>query len=59
MQYEVKTIKKVGVGGYENEMNNVIKSMTVDEWKVQQILGSPDQGFVILFAKEKKCSAKC
>lgn len=53
MQYEVKTVKKVGVGGYENEMNSVIKSMTVDDWRVQQILGSPDQGFVILFAKEK------
>ena len=53
MQYEVKTIKKVGVGGYENEMNSIIKSMTADDWTVQQILGSPDQGFVILFAKEK------
>lgn len=53
MQYEVKTIKKVGVGGYENEMNSVIKSKTIDDWKVQQILGSPAQGFVILFAKEK------
>lgn len=58
MQYEVKTIKKVGIGGYENEMNSVIKSMTVDGWKVQQILGSPDQGFVILFAKEKQYSVK-
>lgn len=53
MQYEVKTIKKVGVGGYENELNSVIKSMAIDDWTVQQILGSPDQGFVILFAKEK------
>lgn len=35
MQYEVKTIKKIGVGGYENEMNSVIKSMTVDGWNVQ------------------------
>lgn len=53
MQYEVKTLKKVGVTNYENELNSVIKSMTVDNWTVQQILGSPDQGFVILFAKEK------
>lgn len=53
MQYEVKTIKKIGVGGYENEMNSVIKSMTDEGWKIQQVLGSPDQGFVILFAKEK------
>lgn len=53
MQYEVKTIKKIGVGGYENEMNSVIKSMSADDWKVRQILGSPDQGFVILFEKEK------
>lgn len=53
MQYKVKTIKKVGVGGYESEMNNVINSMTADGWIIQQVLGSPDQGFVILFAKEK------
>lgn len=53
MQYEVKTIKKIGVGGYESEMNNVINPMAGDGWKVQQILGSPDQGFVILFVKEK------
>lgn len=53
MQYEVKTIKKVGVGGYENEMNSVIKSMSGDDWKVQQILGSLDQGFIVLFVKEK------
>lgn len=52
MQYEVKTIKKIGVGGYENEINSVIKSMTVDGWMVQQVLGSPDQGILILFAKE-------
>lgn len=52
MQYEVKTVKKVGVGNYENDLNKEIKSMAADGWKVQQILGSPDQGFVILFAKE-------
>ena len=53
MQYEVKTFKKVGVGGYESEMNNAIKAMSDKGWTVQQMLGSPDQGFVILFAKEK------
>lgn len=53
MQYEVKTFKKVGVGGYESEMNQSIKSMADKGWTVQQMLGSPDQGFVILFAKEK------
>lgn len=53
MQYEVKAIKKVGVSGYENELNSAIKSMASDGWTVQQILGSPDQGFVILFAKEQ------
>ena len=53
MQYEVKTVKKIGVKDYENELNSVINAMTVNNWTVQQILGSPDQGFVILFAKEK------
>lgn len=52
MQYEVKAIKKVGVGNYESDLNKEIKSMASDGWIVQQILGSPDQGFVILFAKE-------
>lgn len=52
MQYEVKTFKKVGVNGYETEMNSVIKSMTEKGWTVQQMLGSPDQGFLVLFAKE-------
>lgn len=53
MQYEVKTVKKVGVGKYEDEINNIIKPMAGDGWTVQQILGSPDQGVIILFAKEK------
>lgn len=53
MQYEVKTVKKVGIGAYENDLNSVIKSMTVDGWQVQQLLGNPDQGILILFAKEK------
>lgn len=52
MKYEVKTIQKVGVHGYEAALNNAIKSMADDEWTVKQILGSPDQGFVILFEKE-------
>ena len=52
MQYEVRTIKKVGVNGYESEMNNIIKPMADKGWTVQQILGSPDQGFAILFAKQ-------
>ncbi len=52
MQYEVKTVKKVGVGGYEDEINKIIKSMASDGWTVQQLLGSPDQGVIILFVKE-------
>lgn len=52
MQYEVKTIKKVGVSAYESNMNQVIKEKSEDGWKVQQIQGSPDQGFVVLFVKE-------
>ena len=53
MQYQVKTLKKVGVGAYEDEMNKAISSMVSDGWSVQQLLGSPDQGIIILFAKEK------
>ncbi len=30
MQYEVKTVKKVGVGGYEDEINKIIKPMASD-----------------------------
>lgn len=54
MQYEVKTFKKVGVSGYEAEMNSVIAAKTEAGWTVQQMLGSPDQGFLVLFAKESK-----
>ncbi|EET58320.1 hypothetical protein BRYFOR_09707 [Marvinbryantia formatexigens DSM 14469] len=53
MQYEVKTVKKIGVNGYDNEMNNTIKAMAANGWNVQQIIGSADQGFLILFAKEE------
>lgn len=52
MEYAVKTIQKIGVKGYENALNNVIKDMVKDGWEIQQMLGSPDQGFVILFVKE-------
>lgn len=52
MKYEVKTIQKIGARGYEEALNNMISKMADDGWKVQQMLGSPDQGFVILFAKE-------
>lgn len=52
MQYEVKTLKKVGVNAYENDLNSLIKVKADDGWKVQQFLGNPDQGFVVLFVKE-------
>ena len=52
MQYEVKTLKKVGVNAYENDLNSLIKDKANDGWKVQQLLGNPDQGLVILFVKE-------
>lgn len=52
MEYIVKTVQKIGVKGYEDALNNVIKDMTGKGWKIQQMLGSPDQGFVILFVKE-------
>lgn len=51
MEYEVKAVKKIGVSGYEADMNKEIKSMAANGWVVQQILGSPDQDFVILFVK--------
>lgn len=41
MQYEVKTVKKVGIGGYENEMNSVIKSMTIDGGLSSRFLEAP------------------
>lgn len=52
MQYEVKTLKKVGVNAYENDLNSLIKDKANSGWKVQQLLGNPDQGFVVLFVKE-------
>lgn len=52
MEYEAKTLKKVGVNAYESEMNSLIKAKASAGWKVQQLLGSPDQGIVILFVKE-------
>lgn len=52
MQYEIRTVKKVGVGAYESELNSIIQSMTADGWTVQQLLGNADQGIIILFAKE-------
>lgn len=51
MQYEVKTIKKVGISAYENELNSILESRARDGWQVQQILGNPDQGYVVLFVK--------
>lgn len=52
MEYEVKAIQKIGVKNSAEELNKVIKSMAADNWTVQQVLGSPDQGFVVLFSKE-------
>lgn len=52
MQYEVKAIQKVGVKSSAEELAKVVKTMAADSWTVQQVLGSPDQGFVVLFAKE-------
>ena len=52
MQYEVKAIQKVGVKGSAEELSKTIKMMSADGWNVQQVLGSPDQGFVVLFVKE-------
>lgn len=52
MQYEVKAIQKVGVKNSAEELGKTIKSMADNGWNVQQVLGSPDQGFVVLFAKE-------
>ena len=52
MKYEVKMVQKIGARGYEEALNNMICNMANDGWKVQQMLGSPDQGFVVLFVKE-------
>lgn len=52
MEYEVKAIQKVGVKNNADELSKTIKVMAADGWKVQQVLGSPDQGFVVLFVKD-------
>lgn len=52
MLYEVKSVQKVGVKSSAEELGKVVKTMAADGWAVQQVLGSPDQGFVVLFAKE-------
>lgn len=52
MEYEVMAIQKVGVKNSAEELNKAVKTKAADGWIVQQILGSPDQGFVVLFAKE-------
>lgn len=52
MQYEVKSVQKIGVKGSAEELSKVVKTMAADGWTVQQVLGSPDQGFVVLFSKE-------
>lgn len=48
MQYEVKTLKKVGVSAYENDLNSLIKAKANDGWKVRQLFGNPDQGSVFI-----------
>lgn len=53
MEYEVKTVKKVGVAAYEGEMNSILQAKAQEGWKLQQLLGSPDQGILLLFAREK------
>lgn len=52
MQYEVKAVQKVGIKNSADDLNKTIKVMSAEGWNVQQVLGSPDQGFVVLFAKE-------
>ena len=52
MQYEVKSVQKVGVKNSAEELDKTVKMMAAGGWTVQQVLGSPDQGFVVLFAKE-------
>lgn len=52
VQYEVKAVQKVGVKNSAEELSKTVKMMSADGWTVQQILGSPDMGFVVLFAKE-------
>ena len=52
MQYEVKAIQKIGVKSSAEDLNKTVKAMAAEGWTVQQVLGSPDQGFVVLFAKE-------
>lgn len=54
MEYEVKAVQKIGVKGSAEELGKTIKMMSDDGWTVQQVLGSPDQGFVVLFARENK-----
>lgn len=52
MEYEVKTLKKVGINAYESELNSLIKAKAREGWKIQQLLGNPDQGIVVLFVRE-------
>lgn len=52
MQYEVKDIQRVGVKNSAEDLAKTVKAMADDGWTVQQVLGSPDQGYVVLFAKE-------
>lgn len=52
VQYEVKAVQKVGVKNSAEELSKTVKMMSADGWTVQQVLGSPDMGFVVLFAKE-------
>lgn len=54
MEYEVKAVQKIGVKGSAEELGKTIKAMAADGWTVQQVLGSPDQGFVVLFVKDNK-----
>lgn len=51
MQYQIKTIKKVGISAYENELNGILEARAQEGWQVQQILGNPDQGYMVLFVK--------
>lgn len=53
MKYMVRTIHKIGVGGYENGLNKILAEMSTQGWKVQQITGDGAQGMVVLFFREK------
>ncbi len=51
MEYEVKAVQRVGIKSSADEMSKIIKEMALDGWNVGQLLGSPDQGFIILFIR--------